>query len=119
MRLRTFVAVPIALLASQAVAQRWIAVGTDPTGNSVFIDKDGIRRGSDGFVYFSAESLAEKSAKAADCTKRQLYILGTLDVRRSRHKNFPKWREHGVTVKSGSLEESELRYVCVARSRSV
>jgi hypothetical protein len=100
-------AVPLALIASQALAVSWITVATDEDGIQTRVDKDSIRRGSDGFVYFSDdEDVMGRGDLAVDCQQRMIYTL------KDEEYDFPDWRNHGQTVKPGSFGETELQYAC-------
>jgi hypothetical protein len=104
-------AAPLALIASQALAEDWIAIGTGSDGSSIRIDKDSIRRGSDGLIYWTDKLTTRdvtgdlKSQNAADCQKRIYYpiSLGGVDL--------PNWRGKGQTDPS-SAAKSELQYAC-------
>lgn len=102
-------ALPIALLGSQAIAENWVAVGTDSTGDSVFVDKDSIRQGSDRLTYFTDKSFDIKSQNAADCQKRIYYpvSLGGADI--------TDWRHHGQAHPSPA-SKAEMKYVCANAS---
>lgn len=100
-------ALPVALLASQAVAETWITVATDEDGIQTSVDKDSIRRGSDGFVYFSDDNDVDgNAALAVDCQQRVIYLL------KGEENDYPDWRDHGQAVKPGSIGETELQYAC-------
>jgi hypothetical protein len=100
---RILVALPVALFASQALAENWVAVGS--TG--IRIDKDSLRRGSDGLVYFT-DNVGKDLNKvgidedlAMDCRKRLTYVLrsdGQLSA--------------GSAIEPNSIEDAELQYVC-------
>ena len=73
---RMLIAVQMALLASQALAENWVAVAADPDdGSSLSVDKDSIRRGDDGLVYYTDDCLDQSDHMAADCTKRLSFTL--------------------------------------------
>ena len=102
---KKFVALPVALLASQAIAENWVTVGIDSSGESVFVDKDSIRQGTDRLTYFTDKSFDIKSQNAADCQKRIYYplTLGGADI--------TDWRDHGqADPPPGS--KAEMQYVC-------
>jgi hypothetical protein len=96
---------PIGLIASQAIAEKWITVGSSSDGTSVSIDKDSIRRGSDGLVYWTDELENLKSENAADCQKRIYYPINLGGVA------LPDWRASGQTNPS-SASKAELKYAC-------
>ncbi|MEO5809227.1 MAG: hypothetical protein ABIR51_04005 [Sphingomicrobium sp.] len=106
---RLLVAAPIALFASQALAQKWVAVGT--TG--IRVDKDSLRRGSDGLVYFTdnigrdLNGVGVDEAVAMDCQRRLTYVL-----RFGRGKVSSDWRNRSRVIEPNSIEEAELQYVC-------
>jgi hypothetical protein len=100
---RILVAAPLALIASQALAENWVTVGS--TG--IRVDKDSLRRGDDGLVYFSDNigmdfnKVGINEALAMDCQRRLTYVLksdGHLSA--------------GSAVKPNSIEDAELQYVC-------
>lgn len=93
------IAVPAAVLASQAVAENWVTVAFDEDGVRHAVDKDSIRRGDDGLVYFEGDAKS-----AADCQRGVIYWLNTYDTEH--------WRDHGIVVEPGSILEAELKYVC-------
>lgn len=104
---RMLIAVPIALLASEALAESWISVAKDGDGIETSVDKDSIRRGSDGFVYFSDyDDVNGESGLAVDCQQRVIYLL------KNEEGDYSDWRDHGQAVKSGSIGETELQYAC-------
>jgi hypothetical protein len=92
---------------SPALAENWVTVfDDDPIWAS--IDKDSIRRGSDGLVYFQSDG-PDKADRAADCQRRltytlKLYVMQGLD--------YPNWRNDGSAVVTGSAGEAELQYAC-------
>lgn len=100
---RMIAALPIALLGNQALAENWIDVGS--TG--IRVDKDSIRRGSDGLVYFtdnvgkSLNGVGIIEALAMDCQRRLTYVLRS-DGQLS----------YGNPIKPNSIEDAELQYVC-------
>jgi hypothetical protein len=104
MKSRTMlIAAPLALFASQAIAENWVKV---PDDIWTIVDKDSIRRGSDGLVYYSEQADYGKSALAVECNKRLRYQLngGGVDV--------PDWRDHGEVVFAEDFEGAELKFVC-------
>jgi hypothetical protein len=76
----------------------WVGVGF---GQS--IDRDGIRRGSDGLIHFTTygDVFHLTSSDAADCQQRLIYF-----------GEAPGWRDRGRPVGPGSFAEAELNYVC-------
>jgi hypothetical protein len=104
---RISIALAFAISSSQALAENWVTVFDDePIWASV--DKDSIRRGGDGLVYFKSDG-PDKADRAADCKKRimytlKLYVMSGLD--------YPNWRDDGRGVVEGSAGEAELQYVC-------
>src|SRR3954469_16675943 len=92
-------ALPIALLASQALAQNWVTVATDNDDSTEYrIDKDSIQRGNDGLVYYSEDNDGDdKMAWAANCQGRVLYVL------KDETSENPDWRNKGEAVASGSI----------------
>jgi len=104
MKIWTFVAVaPLALVASQALAHKWVAVGT--TG--IRVDKDSLRRGSDGLVYFTdnigmdLNKVGIDEDLAMDCQRRLTYV-----VKSDGHLST------GSTIEPNSIEDAEFKYVC-------
>ena len=102
------VALPIALLGSQALAENWVTVGS--TG--IRVDKGSIRRGSDGLVYFTDNvgmdfnKVGINEDLAMDCQRRLTYVLkfggsATTD-----------WRDRSRAVEPNSIEDAELQFVC-------
>ena len=109
---RMLTALPTVLLASQALAENWVTVASnDDEGSSISVDKDSIRRGGDGLVYFTDEQDASYSAEAADCPRRMIYLL-SLDLVIGKHVDYPNWRNDGKAVEAKSFAEAELQYVC-------
>jgi hypothetical protein len=97
----------MALLSSQALAENWVTLGGMGQGTSFGVDKDSIRRGSDGLVRFTdRNSLLGKSNAAADCTGRILY-----DVEDYKDQD-PEWRKSGHSVDASSIGGIELQHVC-------
>ena len=102
-------AIPVALLPCPALAENWVTVAVnDDECSSISVDKDTIRRGADGLVYFANDELTESSAEAADCSKRVLYTISS-DLIIGKHIDFSDWRDHGEAVQSNSMGESELQ----------
>jgi hypothetical protein len=86
-----------------------VKIGTDDNDISTYVDKDSIQRGGDGLVYFTDFDDSgddHDAAVAANCQTRVLYLL------KYAGKDYPDWRSHGEAVTAGSVEESELKYVC-------
>jgi hypothetical protein len=77
----------------------WVGIGF---GQS--IDKDSIRRGSDGRVHFTSFGDADHltMAEAADCQQRLIYF----------GEDIAGSRELGLPVAPGSFAEAELNYAC-------
>lgn len=113
MRLKPWriMALPVALLASQAIAENWVTVAADPDGSHLDVDKDSIRRAGDGLVYYTDDSTDQSDAMAADCAKRLSYTL-SMNLIVGKHLDDPNWRNNGKAVKPGSFGEAELTYVC-------
>jgi hypothetical protein len=105
------VVVPLAFLAGPALAENWIAVATD-NGMSYSVDKDSIRRGDDGLIFFTSDTFVGKTSivgkmnNAVDCQQRVYY---TLKIAKS---DYPGWRNAGDAVKPNSTGEAELNFVC-------
>jgi hypothetical protein len=97
------VAVLIALVASQALARTWVAVGT--TG--IRVDKDSIRHGGDGLVYFTDNIGMEMNKVgidedlAMDCQRRLTYVMKS-----DGHLS------DGRAIEPNSIEDAEFQYVC-------
>ncbi|MFA6113094.1 MAG: hypothetical protein WC729_03860 [Sphingomonas sp.] len=97
------------LTASPALAEKWVTVFDDEDAEIMAqVDKDSIRRGADGLVYFTAEG-AGKSDKAADCRSRTLY---TLKLYVMNGIDYPDWRKDGREVVPQSVGEAMLLYAC-------
>src|SRR4029079_2897007 len=77
MKIGTLAALPLALLASQALAHNWVKVGTDENEIPRYVDKDSIHRGDYNLVYFTDyyEPLDGPDGEdmAVDCPKRLIY----------------------------------------------
>jgi len=100
MKIGTLAALPLALLASQAVAENWVKV--DP--NSLLqVDKDSIHRGSDGFIYFTDIEVGQEGDWAADCQKRVIFM--------NDGGSLTEWAA-ADEVKPGSVPDMQLSYVC-------
>jgi hypothetical protein len=96
----------LVLTATVAHAENWVVVVDDEIGASV--DKDSIRRGSDGLVYYTYEG-ADKADGAANCDTGtmytiKIYTMGGLDQ--------PNWRNEGRQVVPDSVGEAVFQYVC-------
>jgi len=111
---RVAIALPTALIASQALADHWADVGT--TGTKAWsVNQNSIRHRSDGLIAFTAASidsaidddLGDYWEEAADCQKRVIYT-----VARAGEDEYPGWRNNGVVATPGSINESLLKYVC-------
>jgi hypothetical protein len=99
----------MAMFASQALAHIGVKIGTDDNDISTYVDKNSIQRGSDGLIYFTDFDDSgddHDAAVAANCQTRVLYLL------KYAGEDYPDWRNHGKAVTAGSVEESELKYVC-------
>lgn len=104
---RISIALVVALSSSQALAENWVTLDSDPFGASV--DKDSIRRGDDGLVYFTGNSGAGKGDYAADCQQRitytlKLYVMDGID--------YPDWRADGSAVVPDTIGDRQLQYAC-------
>jgi len=96
----------IVVTATVARAENWVVVVDEEIGASV--DKDSIRRGSDGLVYYTYEG-GGKADAAANCDTHtsytiKLYVMGGIDK--------PNWRNEGEQVVPDSVGEAVLLYVC-------
>lgn len=105
-------ALTIALLGSQALAENWVAVITDSDGFSTRVDKDSIRRGSDGLAYYTVndEFTGIKKDDAADCQRRVLYEINLYAP--WGHSEIPNWRQKGTAAKLDSSAEAAFKYAC-------
>ena len=108
---KTLIALPVAALAGQAIAENWVTVAANTDGSHIDVDKDTIRRGGDGLVYYTDDSVDQRDAMAADCAKRLSYTL-SMDLIIGKHLDDPNWRNKGKAVQPGSFGEAELKYVC-------
>jgi hypothetical protein len=97
------VALPLALLASQALAETWIPIAD--TG--IRVDRDTMLRGNDGLIYFtdnirmSGDSTGVTEKLAMDCSRHWTFVLrpdGTLSA--------------GSAIEANSIEDAEFKYVC-------
>ncbi len=108
MRLATLsIAIAVALGSSPALAENWVTVVDDEDFWSA-VDKDSIRRGSDGLVYYTSQA-GGKGDHAADCQNRVTY---TLKLHVHGGIDYPNWRNDGSAVVAGSIGEDILNYVC-------
>lgn len=98
-------------LSARAVAENWVGVAVNDDGGSLSVDKDSIRRGNDGLVYYRDDSGDQSDAMAADCAKRLSYTI-SMDLAIGKHLDDPDWRTKGKLVQPGSFGEAELKYVC-------
>lgn len=103
-------AAPIALLASQASAENWVKILNDEDLGDFVIDKDSIRRGSDGLVYYSSDGDLKEEA-AADCRGRLKYTLKLYDMR-GEPMEFSDWRQKGRPVVANSIGEALFNFAC-------
>lgn len=106
-----FAAFSFAVLSGEAIAENWVSVAANDDGSHIDVDKDTIRRGNDGLVYYSDDSGDQSDAMAADCEKRLSYTL-SMDLIIGKHLDDPNWRSKGKAVQPGSFGEAELKYVC-------
>ncbi|HUE80007.1 MAG TPA: hypothetical protein VMN38_10300 [Sphingomicrobium sp.] len=104
------VAAPIALLGSQASAENWVKILNDEYFGEFVIDRDSIRRGSDGLVYYSSDGDSREAA-AADCRGRIKYTLKLYDMR-GEPMEFSDWRQNGRPVVANSVGEALFKYAC-------
>ncbi len=108
---RMLAAAPVILLASRALAENWVALGSMGEGTSV--DKDSIRRGSDGLVYFTDRmDQGERGGSidedlAMDCQRRLIYVL-----KFNREEAAGDWRDRSRAIEPNSSDDAELQYVC-------
>ena len=96
----------LALTATVARAENWVVVVDDEIGASV--DRDSIRRGSDGLVYFTVE-YADKSDDAVNCQTATVYTLKLYAMDGYDH---PNWRNEGRQIVPGSVGDAVYQYVC-------
>ncbi len=103
------IAAPLCLLASQALAQNWVSISS--TG--IRVDRDSLKRGSDGLVYFTdnvgmdLNKVGIEEALAMDCQRRLTYVL-----RFGAGQTSDDWRARSRSVEPNSIEDAELKYVC-------
>lgn len=108
---RLFAALPIAVFAGEALAENWITVNTDSDGFSTSVDKDSIRRGSDGLVYYTDDhGYTGKEDLAADCQRRVFYTINHHN--KGGKVDFPNWRHESQPASLDARAEAEFQYVC-------
>jgi hypothetical protein len=106
---KQIIVLALGLCASPAYAEQWVTVfDSEELEIYAMVDRDSIRRGSDGLIYFTADS-SDKSDEAADCRSRTLY---TLKIHVHGGMEIPNWRAEGRAVVPGSAGEAILNYVC-------
>jgi len=104
---RVTIALPTTLIASQAIAENWITVAVGD-GHHAVIDKDSIRRGSDGLVYFVDSGGGDDSeTSAVDCQQKVGFL-----VKDDENGDYPNWRGNGQKIEAGSPALIVLQYVC-------
>jgi hypothetical protein len=112
---RIIAALALALFASQAVAQNWVTVtSANADGYPYEVDKNSIRRGNDGLVYFSDRLHGLVSGDAVDCSNKLSYVLNE-DLANGEHRDHADWRDVGEDlgpVEPNSFGEAELQFVC-------
>ena len=96
----------LVLTATAAQAENWVVVVDDVIGASV--DKDSIRRGGDGLVYFTVR-YADKSDAAVNCETATAY---TIKLYVMDGYNYPNWRDEGRPIVPGSVGDGVYKYVC-------
>lgn len=107
MRLSIFsILAMLVLTATAALAENWVVVLDEVIGASV--DRDSIRRGSDGLVYFTVR-YANKSDAAVNCETATSY---TIKLYVMDGYNYPNWRNEGSPVVPGSPGDAVYQYVC-------
>jgi hypothetical protein len=107
---KTLFGVPILLISSHAIAENWVNVATADDLTKYDLDKDSIRRGSDGLVYYTESKTGEDgyvTDDAVDCQRSMIYLVKDQDG-----FDVTDWRNHGNAIKAGSISERELQYVC-------
>jgi hypothetical protein len=107
---KTLLAVPILLVSGQAIAENWVVVATAQDSAKYGVDKDSIRRGSDGFVYYTESKTGDEgyvTDDAVDCQRGIIYLVKDEDG-----LDVADWRNHGDSVQAGSIAQAELQYVC-------
>jgi hypothetical protein len=110
---RILIATPMVLLTSRALVENWVTVATQNNlGHIYSVDKDSIRRGDDGLVYFRAQDELSADHVAADCPRTVFYVLDTSFDGGKDPMALPDWRNSGKAVESGSTDEAELQYAC-------
>ena len=98
----------VAFGGSQALAENWVTVTSPDEPIWGMVDKDSIRRGSDGLIYFQMRGGGQTDS-AVDCQSRVMY---TLKLHVMNGYDYPKWRDEGRAVVRGSAGEAALQYVC-------
>ena len=99
--------IALATLATTAAhAENWVVVVDDVIGASV--DKDSIRRGDDGLVYFTAE-FADKSDEAVNCETATTYMIKLYAMD---GYEYPNWRNEGRAIVPDSVGDPVFKYVC-------
>lgn len=96
----------LVLTATAAQAENWVVVVDEEIGASV--DKDSIRRGSDGLVYFTVV-YSSKSDAAVNCDTATSY---TLKLYVMDGYTYPNWRDEGSPIIPGSVGDDVYKYVC-------
>lgn len=106
---KAFLAIPIAVSASQAfaAAENWVKIGTT-ADHAISIDMNDFRKGIDGLVYYSDSIDGGDTyfSRAVDCRRRMMYLLG------GSGSNIPDWRDKGDAISPGTAAEAELKIVC-------
>jgi hypothetical protein len=106
MKLWRLAALPMALVASQALAgESWTKIGTTTAGETVSLDTNSIRKWIDGLVYFttSQDEGDTYADYAVDCRRDVAYYVGDRE---------PGWRDHEIAFPPGSLGRAETNMVC-------
>ena len=106
----SFIIATLVLTATTAKAENWVVVLDEVIGASV--DKDSIRRGSDGLVYFTVR-YASRSDAAVNCETATSYTIKLYEMD---GYNFPNWRNEGRPVVPGSPGDAVYQYVCANAS---
>ncbi|WP_309662800.1 hypothetical protein [Sphingomonas sp.] len=106
---KILIGLAVGLCAGQAAAENWVTVFDDAENEMwAAVDKDSIRRGADGLVYYTSDT-GGKGDRAADCNNRILY---TLKLYVMNGIDYPNWRSDGRAAVAGSIGEAELQYAC-------
>jgi hypothetical protein len=105
-RYSIFATFALALTTTAALAENWVVVVDEEIGASV--DKDSIRRGGDGLVYFTVR-YSDKSDAAVNCETATAY---TLKLYAMDGYPYPNWRNEGRAVVPGSVGDDVYKYVC-------